>query len=461
MAPDPITNNRRNYAKYSESELNSKKFKTSELRNIASSVGIRCLQRGEIKIYRNLARKAELAKAIAEACEAYKPKVSVDSEEKQEAKASTFHNQENERRVLANKYYSGKFNAKTNKWEFIGFKECVTRAVTTNKVVVDEFFILVASLKSELEAIVKSRSPNKELIASTLSSWKSDILKRIEKRVNEDASQFPDNLLKEHYSRFYDAVQAIFQEFRREKVQKTTHNLNLRENQAIDIKVSSLVLWAIDQVTNLPESSAKWKEVAIAIMILTGRRQSEVMSSGKFYLTDSEHHLIFTGQLKRHDDVAVDGYEIPILGGCATGIINAINWLEMHGKREKPDDESLEAQQKAAKKAHNRFSRYLSEAAKKVSELIEVVHKESWVFTQENGKIKDRRNCHMFRQIYGQCVIPVFFPSENGTGRKANQILTDVMGHSSSASSRKHAAESYDADVKIEDVERVKQIAGF
>jgi hypothetical protein len=61
----------------------------------------------------------------------------------------------------------------------------------------------------------------------------------------------------------------------------------------------------------------------------------------------------------------------------------------------------------------------------------------------------------LFRQIYGQCIFPVFF---EGSGRKLNQVLTEVMGHSSSMSSRKHAAENYDSDCFVKDIDAIKSI---
>jgi hypothetical protein len=41
------------------------------------------------------------------------------------------------------------------------------------------------------------------------------------------------------------------------------------------------------------------------------------MSSGRFELTDSDSHLIFSGQLKRHATDGVEAYEIPVIGHSA------------------------------------------------------------------------------------------------------------------------------------------------
>jgi hypothetical protein len=134
-----------------------------------------------------------------------------------------------------------------------------------------------------------------------------------------------------------------------------------------------------------------------------------------------------------------------------------MQWLEGHGKRCLPSDESDEAQAIAAKASHDRFSRYLSEKAKQICDkYITPLEGAKLVSPNESGKLKDRRNCHLMRQIYGQLVIPLFHPSVGGMRRKANQILTEIMGHSSRESSIKHAATAYDTDIFIVDVEEIK-----
>jgi hypothetical protein len=181
------------------------------------------------------------------------------------------------------------------------------------------------------------------------------------------------------------------------------------------------------------------------------------MSSAKFEaIEDKANAVMFSGQLKRHNGENVEAYEIPILGNAAREVINGIQWLEDNSKRVICLDDSYESQQVGAKKAHDRFSRYLSEVAKKIiSDYVVVGSPDDWMLADESGKSKDRRKCHLFRQVYGQCVFPVFFSE---SGRKLNQVLTEVMGHSSSASSRKHAAENYDSDCFVKDIEEIKAI---
>lgn len=463
MSPDKITEARSTYSDFSLENLMSKDFKVVDLRKIAPEIGISHITREGKDIPVNNARKDELAQAIYAACEVYRVAKMQKAQEVEEIKSSEYPDFEQELQDVAHKYYEGVFDstakAHQNPWKFVGLKECVTRALAKKEAFVPEFFTLVSSLKPELESRIQARTGNKDVNPRTLHNWKSQVLKKIEQQVERDASQFPNNELQKAYGRFYEAVQATFQAVRRERIETSAINLSKRQDSALDVRVSQLIQWAKDTVTNLPESPAKWREVAIAIMILTGRRQSEVMSSAKFEPTDSDDRLSFSGQLKRHSDESVAPLDIPVLGSKANAVLTAVEWLESHGKREIPTSTSFDDQQKAAKKAHDRFSRYLSETAKEVCEFIGKDPDASWYVEREGSKPKDRRNCHLFRQIYGQVVIPVFFPHSDGRGRKPKQILTEVMGHSNRASSQKHAAEAYDSDVFVVDIDEVITVA--
>jgi hypothetical protein len=364
---------------------------------------------------------------------------------------------EKELEAIAKKYYEGIFNATKNDWDFVGLREYCTRLVMQNVPFLPEFFSIVSSLRPELENIIKNRTGNNEINPNTLSNYRSQVLKLVENRVNNESVNYPDNKLKITFKQFYDSIQASFSNVRRTKAETSNINLNNRSNHAIDIKAASLISWAKSWLENLPTLSSQWQEVAIALMVLTGRRQSEIMSSAKFEAIQGKADAVmFSGQLKRHNGESVEAYEIPILGNAACEVISGIQWLEDNSKRVICESDSYEAQQTAAKKAHDRFSRYLSEVAKKIiSDYVVVGSPDDWMLADESGKKKDRRKCHLFRQIYGQCVFPVFF--EN-SGRKLNQVLTEVMGHSSSASSRKHAAENYDSDCFVKDIEEIKAI---
>jgi len=77
-----------------------------------------------------------------------------------------------------------------------------------------------------------------------------------------------------------------------------------------------------------------------------------------------------------------------------------------------------------------------------------------WEYVDENGKTRDHRKSHLFRQMYGQVVYPVFYANSN---RELAQILIKVMGHSDTPSSRSFAFSNYDTDIEVRDIEAIKQ----
>src|SRR5579883_3214689 len=443
MTIDPITEARKQYADYSLETLLGKDFKTIDLRAIAYKVGISKINRDGKTIIVNTARKEELAKAIYDACSDARIAKTVKAQETDdEGEGINPTLYEEDVNKLAEKYYKGLHSYTIN---------CLRENVAFSP----EFFTLVAPFREELLATVDDRSPSGKASNNTISNWKSQVLKQIENLVKQHSSEFPDDRLLAEFKGFYRSVQAAFQVERKEKTAQSNVAIKTRQNNTIGIKVLPLFDWAKNQVVNLPESSARWREVAIAIMVLTGRRQSEVMSSAKFEPTDTDSHLIFSGQLKRHADEGVDAYEIPVIGHTAYALVEAMKWLEANNKRIIPDDNTLENIQKAAKKAHDNFSKYLSQMAEKVcTNYIVLDEGDSWEYTDDKGKAKDRRKSHLFRQIYGQVVYPLFYADSR---RKLAQVLIEVMGHSDTPSSRSFAFSNYDSDIEVRDIEAIKQ----
>lgn len=458
---DPITTARQKYAQYSQEELAKlplckPKKGGDNLRKIASDIGVSKVIQDGVEVSSNTARKEFVLDGINSALQAYRiaQEVKVVEEFPSEiVEESPYQAYEEELDSIAKRYYEGQFSDAENEWQLVGLKEYHKRSLINQMESLPLLLSLASQFRPELEQRIIERTGETEVKPTTLHNWRAQILKRIERLSDSDKAQFPE--IGKTFKLFYDCVQATFKAVRRARVEKSNEQLNIRQNNAIDIKVSRLINWAVDRLVNLPEKPSEWREVAVALMVVTGRRQSEIMSSAKFSLTDSDCHLEFSGQLKKHKADVGGAYEIPVLGCCADAVINAITWLEGHGKRALPVDDSYESQQKAAKKAHDLYSRYLSQTAKDVcSRFIDT--EADWNLADDKGKTVDRRKCHLFRQIYGQSIIPVFYPHESGMGRKAKQILTEVMGHSDTASSRKHAAESYDSDVFVTDIEAVK-----
>jgi len=294
------------------------------------------------------------------------------------------------------------------------------------------FFATVSYFRPTIERLAATSN------AYSILNFKSQVLKRIGDKVADSASQWPDDALTVNFNLFKQSVDASFSDLASAKVKNQNTGLNNRANNAVDVDVTRLIQWSQKLLANLPENATRWTCVATALMVVTGRRQSEIMSSGKFTLAE-DGKLTFTGQLKRHQDDGNVAITIPVLCDPEL-VINAISWLDSWRKRITPADDSFGEQQRAAKKAHDKYSRYLSQSAKAtLTELVDI--NGDWI---HEGK--DRRKCHLFRQIYGQLAYKRFYA---GSGRKIGQVLTEILGHADSAGSRKFAAESYDADIFV------------
>lgn len=119
----------------------------------------------------------------------------------------------------------------------------------------------------------------------------------------------------------------------------STENIpNIVHHQKTIIKADSLLNWAIDYLLKLNDTitSARWHNVVIALILLTGRSHCHVQSKKGLFSIDS-----FEGS-----------EEIPIL--CDVDLIlKAINWLESNNK--------LAVDQLGS---HRKYSPYLCKAVK-------------------------------------------------------------------------------------------------
>ncbi|MEO1396000.1 MAG: protelomerase family protein [Cyanobacteria bacterium J06634_5] len=138
-----------------------------------------------------------------------------------------------------------------------------------------------------------------------------------------------------------------------EKVVAQQDNNKTKVNVAPLIAYADSVLRALDTLKR-----RDWVQVSVAIAIATGRRMSEIHGeSTKFERQGSM--LSFTGQLKASGEAATyyqknPSYVIPCLVSPDL-IVAGHEWLKKQGKVES-----------SSKKAHGRFSRYLSQQVKRV-----------------------------------------------------------------------------------------------
>jgi hypothetical protein len=298
------------------------------------------------------------------------------------------------------------------------------------------WFEIVTPFKAEIE---NEFGTNANSVCSAVSS----VLKSIGKSASAEAGQFPDGMLIQQYQLFCKSVKSLMSEYSKSKRVEGQKKLNLRQQNTIDVEVASLLLWSKAKLQNLPRLGKDWTEVAIALMTLTGRRQSEIMCSGHFEYLD-DNWVVFSGQLKKHSLESAESYKIPILMGTAREVVEGLRWLSDSRKRVQIIDGDVSA---AAKKAHDMYSSYLSASVKDVLGAY-VKTDDNWVH-----KGKDRKKCLLLRQIYGQVVYPLFFRDSR---QKINQALNQIMGHNNSLEAGRSSATCYDADVVVIDIDKCK-----
>lgn len=344
------------------------------------------------------------------------------------------------------------YYATAAKDDLTGLREYQLHLCKTQKYFLPEFAILVARSRVIIEDYANAKSPEGKAHPGTIQKIRVDIMRYLADIVKPEVDKFPavnDRTLKDIFEEFEASVRGAFSD-----IGKAKYQLNQKKNLAAEddvraIKVSPFIEWAVSQVSELPDSPARWREIAIALMLLTGRRQSEVMSSGVFTFVD-ESHVIFEGQLKRHVAELVEAEKIPVLGKSARAVVNAIHWLENHGKRTIPTQRTPEALQAAAKKSHDRCSRYIAEAMDKLSVYCQIVNNKQWELV-DNGKVVNKFKGHLCRQIYAQ-VCSGLFHDDNESKKRAyiSRILLE----------NRDAALIYDRDIEVKDWQELKQLCG-
>lgn len=368
----------------------------------------------------------------------------------------SYSNSEQEKLDIAKKLYL----STEGKDGLMGLREYQLQLCRTQKYFLPEFAILVARARVIIENYANGKSQESKAHPGSIQKVRVEVMKYVEEMVNSDVEKFPpvnDRTLKDTFDDFDKAVRGAFADIGAAKHRLNKERAEAREDDVRAVKAYPLVSWAVDTVNNLPRRdisqmrklSAKWKEVAIAVMLLTGRRQSEVMSSGVFtYVDDSR--IIFEGQLKRHVDELVAPEDIPVLGKAARGVVDAIAWLEFYGKRTLPEAREVAAIQKAAKLSHDRCSRYIAETMETLANLCPIQNGKEWE-VMENGKEVNKFKGHLTRQIYAQICSGLFHDKHESKKRAfISRILLE----------NRDAAQSYDRDIEIVDMDELRVLCG-
>ena len=243
------------------------------------------------------------------------------------------------------------------------------------------------------------------IVDSTKLRYKSEIMNALKANVQTEQGSFLKPAMESAISILERALaQALKEQY---TARKTNYKQGLaaRKDSKTDIDVKPLLALAENVLINVETLKVRdWTLVSVAIAIATGRRMAEVHGADTKFESSGDDSLMFTGQLKAKGAAADyydenPSYEIPCLVYPAL-VVAGHQWLRDNGKLENDP-----------KKAHNRFSRYLSEQVKKV------------FFEANVGGDRKKQTYKALRAIYGQVAF-----AQSGANDEA-AYLAQILGH--------------------------------
>lgn len=201
---------------------------------------------------------------------------------------------------------------------------------------------LAGSLKTHVERMYPDTLTVNGVISrhNTRLNARGSLLKRLETYIDkQDAQTWVENALRGNLANFRKLV---FIETKADSVLKKVEGDKVVRERADNrsvISITKLIHHAYEVLSTLtPESSATlWKEVALSLVLLTGRRPfSEVFCTAEFEKV-GEYEVKFTGQAKTKGKSELHyadnpSYNIPTLVK-ADLVVNALEWLGDKGKR--------------------------------------------------------------------------------------------------------------------------------
>lgn len=268
-------------------------------------------------------------------------------------------------------------------------------------------FADVAGLSTALVTYLnglEGKQANGGIANTTKLRYRTEIMNALKSSVQAEQGSFLKPALESAIAILERALsQALKQEYSAKK-NDYKQKVAERKDDKTEIDAKPLLLFADSVLKNLETLKTRdWTMVSVAIAIATGRRMAEVHSTDTSFERKSDA-LLFTGQLKAKGAAAEyyeknPTYEIPCLVYPEL-VVAGHQWLRDNGKLESDP-----------KKAHNRFSRYLSEQTKKV-------------FFEANiaGDTK-KKTYKALRAIYGQIAF-----GRSGASDEA-AYLARILGH--------------------------------
>jgi hypothetical protein len=289
---------------------------------------------------------------------------------------------------------------------------------------------------------VKTGEP---LSVFTVLNYKSAVLKAMEQRLSE---MEVDPVNRPFY---FPTLQAIYQnDFRnfvnsqvssltKEKADKESVAIDKRQNDMKVVDLTEALNWANETLESINSVTPKlaWREVSIALALVTGRRMGEIHATAEFEKT-GEYSLRFSGQLKtkgvaKQAYELEPSYEIPTLVK-ADLVLKGMEFLTRVGRVFKTGD--IEADIKLVNKRLN-------------SAISELVNKDSSIIKPLLGLSPEvKLTYHSLRQLYNLAAVKAFKPSNV----KSFVYSGFILGHSRQMSEGKKDVSTttrYESDFEL------------
>ncbi|MBD0263214.1 MAG: hypothetical protein ICV78_10955 [Tolypothrix sp. Co-bin9] len=287
--------------------------------------------------------------------------------------------------------------------------------------------------------------------ANTTVKYRSQIFANVERFLNG----LPDNKSKVRQLYYYNTIkESVYKsqtmaQLASQKREGGITKLKERKEEKSQINPTKLIIWAVDVLANLHnKNTTHWKHVTQALKVLTGRRTSEILSSGMFLPCNVKGCVLFKGQLKKQSEETFKGesaYIIPVIGGHSELVIQGLLWLENSKKRIKPVDDSWNAQMIAAKQVNRNYGAYLSDFCRGIDGA-----KLNWYgLVESSNDWTKKQKPDVTRDIYTQVIGCAYYQLVKQELSATLDFLASILGHSGKSTIIK-----YDVDfvVKYEDI---------
>lgn len=368
----------------------------------------------QLKIPTRHVPKSDLIRKIIEACDSYRRTTQTITPTTDREKLI---------HTIASSFYQ-------NEGEKLGFynylKKCIILGDTVSNAS-PEFNRLLVIFRPVLESHLRGKG---DYTITTLITYKNDIFKLLKIWLENDFQGYD---WMSFFSVYKDAVNAGFQDVAIIQKKQTKSSAIARQEIQLQVHCCPAILKAREILSEVKSyQKRKWREVVWALMLATGRRQSEILCTGEFQATENTHQVLFSGQLLKHGDDTAP-YPIPLLVP-AKYVMAGMKWLKEHGKR----DCETPAQ------VTDKYSKELGQKVKQLIKQYFTVESGDWTYTN-NGKVKNLNTSLFLRHVYAVACARIdgIEPSKD--------FLAAILGHEESNKKACVSSNLYQHRVLIKD----------